>query len=93
MSIVCPQLDLIQAVLLPDDPPWTIQEPHIDLYLTHQKKHFADDCMFRSLFAEFKSCYSDHKAIYTDGSKTGIRVSPAATSDAPSAQIRIPGIF
>ena len=25
-SLVCP---------LPDDPPWTIQKPHIDLYLTH----------------------------------------------------------
>ena len=64
LSAVCPQLDLIQAVSLPDDPPWTIQKPHIDLYLTHQKKHLGDDCMFQSLFAELKSYYSDHRAIY-----------------------------
>ena len=64
LSAVCPQLDLIQTVSLPDDPPWTIQKPHIDLFLTHQKKHLGNDCMFQSLFAELKSCYSDHRAIY-----------------------------
>ena len=26
LSAVCPQLDLIQTVSLPDDPPWTIQK-------------------------------------------------------------------
>ena len=74
MSVVCPQLDLIQTVSLPDDPPWTIQKPHIDLYLRHQKKHLGDDCMFQSLFAALKSYYSDHRGIYTDGSKTENRV-------------------
>ena len=68
MSVVCPQLDLIQTVSLPDDPPWTIQKPHIDLYLTHQKKHLGDDYLFQSLFAQLKGCYPDHRAIYTDGS-------------------------
>ena len=34
---------------LPDDPPWTVQKPHIDLYLTHQKKHLGDDCLFQSI--------------------------------------------
>ena len=72
LSVVCPQLDLIQTVLLPDDPPRTIQKPHIDLFLTHRKKHVGDDCMFQSLFAELKSCYSDHRATYTDGSKIGL---------------------
>ena len=28
LSAVCPQLDLIQTVSLPDDPPWTVQKPH-----------------------------------------------------------------
>ena len=51
LSAVCPQLDLIQTVSLPDDPPWKVQKPHIDLYLTHQKKHLGDDCLFQSLFA------------------------------------------
>ena len=72
LAVVCPQLDLIQTVSLPDDPPWTIQKPHIDLFLTHQKKHLGDDCMFQSLFAELKSYYSNHRAIYTDGSKQKI---------------------
>ena len=63
LSVVCPQLDLIQTVSLPDDPPWTVQKPHIDLYLTHQKKHLGDDCLFQSLFTEFKSSYPDHRAI------------------------------
>ena len=75
---------------LPDDPPWTIQKPHIDLFLTHQKKHLGDDCMFQSLFAELKGYYSDHRAIYTDGSKTENRVASAATSDGLSAQVRLP---
>ena len=37
MAVVCPQLDLIQTVSLPDDPPWTIQKPRIALNLTHQR--------------------------------------------------------
>ena len=28
LSVVSPQLDLIQTMSLPDDPPWTIQKPH-----------------------------------------------------------------
>ena len=91
LSAACPQLDLIQTVLLPDDPPRIIQKPRIDLFLTHQKKHLGDDCMFQSLFAELKGYYSDHRAIYTDGSKTENRVAPAATSDDLSAQVTLPG--
>ena len=52
---------------------------------------FVDDCMFQSLFAELKSYYSDHWAIYTDGSKTDIRVAAAATSDGLSVQVRLSG--
>ena len=65
--------------------------PHIDLYLTHQKKHLGDDCMFQSLFAELKSCYSDHRAIYTDGSNTENRVAAVAIFDNLIAQVRLPG--
>ena len=65
---------------LPDDPPWTIQKPLIDLYLTHQKKHLGDDCLFQSLFAQLKGYYPDHRAIYTDGSSPlwvrGCRIGP-----------------
>ena len=91
LFVVCPQLDLIQTVSLPDDPPWKVQKPHIDLYLTHQKKHLGDDCLFQSLFAHLKSCYPDHRAIYTDRSKTENRVATAATSNNLSAQVRLPG--
>ena len=35
--------------------------------------------------------FSDHRAIYTDGSKTENRVAAAATSDGLSAQVRLPG--
>ena len=91
LSAVCPQLDLIQTVSLPDDPPCTTQKPHIDLYLTHQKKHLGDDCLFQNLFDQFKSCYPVHRAIYTDGSKAENRVAAAATSDGLSAQVRLPG--
>ena len=87
LSAVCPLLDLIQTVALPDDPPWTIQKAQIGLYLTHQKKHLGDDIIFQSLFAKLKSCYSDHSAIYTDGSKTENRVAAAAISDDISAQV------
>ena len=38
-----------------------------------------------------KSCYPDHRAIYTDGSKTENRVAAAATSNNLSAQVRLPG--
>ena len=91
LTVVCPQLDLIQTVALPDDPPWTVQKPHIDLYPTHQKKHLGDDCLFESLFAQLKSCYPDHRAIYTDGSKAENRVAAAATCNNLSAQVRLPG--
>ena len=91
LSVVCPQLDLIQTMSLPDGPSWTIQKPHIDLYLTQPKKHLGDDYMFQSLFAELKSYYSDHRAIYTDGSKAENRVAAAATSKNLSSQVRLPG--
>ena len=91
LSAVCPQLDLIQTMSLPDDPPRTIQKPHIDVFLIHQKKHLGDDCMFQSLFAELKSYYCDHRAIYTDGLKTENRVAAAVTSNNLSAQVRLPG--
>ena len=64
LSVICPQPDLIQTVSLPDDPPWTIQKPHIELYLTRQKKHLGDNYVFQSLFAEFKSYYFDHRVYY-----------------------------
>ena len=54
--------------------------PQIDLYLTHQKKHLGDDCLFQSLFARLKGCYPDHRAINTDGSKAENMVAAAATS-------------
>ena len=38
-----------------------------------------------------KSCYPDHRAIYTDGSKAENRVAAAATSNNLSAQVRLPG--
>ena len=47
--------------------------------------------MFQSLFAELKSYYTDHRAIYTDGSKAQNRVAAAATSNNLSAQVRLPG--
>ena len=81
MSAVCPQLHLIQTVSLPDDPPWTVQKPHIDLYLTHPKKNLGDDILFQSLFAQLKCCYPDNRAIFTDGSKAENRVAAATTSD------------
>ena len=76
---------------LPNDPPRSTQKPHIDLNLTHQKKHLGDDCLFQSLFAQLKGCYPDHRAIYTDGSKSDNRDAAAATSNNLSAQVRLPG--
>ena len=61
------------------------------LSLTHQKKHLGDDCPFQSLSAQLKSCYPDHRAIYTDGLKAENRVAAAATSNNLSAQVRLPG--
>ena len=81
LPAVCPQLDLIQTVSLPDKPPWNLQKPQIDLCLTHQKKHLGDDFLFQSLFAQLKSCYSDHRATYTDRSKAEKRVAAAAISN------------
>ena len=46
--------------------------------------------MFQSLFAQLKSYYSYHRAIYTDGSITENRVGAAAVSDGLSAQVRLP---
>ena len=61
------------------------------LCLTHQKKHLGDDCLFQSLFVQLTSCYPDHRAIYTDGSKVENRVAAAAASKNLSAQARLPG--
>ena len=42
-------------------------------------------------FAQLKSCYPYHRAIYTDGLKAENRVAAAATSKNLSAQVRLPG--
>ena len=40
---------------------------------------------------QLKSCYSDYRAIYTDGSKDKNRVGAAATTEQLNAQVRLPG--
>ena len=54
LSAVCSQLDLIQTVSLPEDPPWTIQRPHIDFFLMQHKKQLGDEFLFQSLFCSIK---------------------------------------
>ena len=49
--------------------------------------YLGDDYLFHSLFAQLKSCYPDHRAIYTDGLKAADRVAAAATSDGLSAEV------
>ena len=93
LCVVCPQLGLIQTMALPDDLPWIIQKSHIDLYLTHKKKHLGDH-FFKSLFVHLKSCYPDHRTIYIDGFKAESRATAAATSNnhlIMSGQGRLPG--
>ena len=92
LAAVCPQLDLIQSVCMPDEPPWTIKKPHIDYFLTYFKKDFSDEFLFQSLFGQLKEAYADYTAIYTDGSKTADSVAAAATMTGFNAQVRLPGI-
>ena len=91
LAAVCPQLDSIQTVYLPDEPPWTIQKPDINYFLTRYKKDFSDQFLMQSLFGELKQVYSNYKDIYTDGSKTSDSVAAAATTAGLNTQVRLPG--
>ena len=69
MSAVCPQLDFIKTLSLPDDLPWTIQKPHIDLHLSHQKKHVIILTMGLYIPMDRRQkigCDGDYFIIFTD---------------------------
>ena len=54
---------------VPEIPSWCIRKPTIDLSLHSEKKSESNPHLLKQDFHELQSYYSDHKHIYTDGSK------------------------
>ena len=71
-------LDEIAAIEIPHNPPWLNPKPVFIFDLRNHKKSDTNPLIIQQHFAEIKSHYPDHSAIYTDGSKDGDKVASAA---------------
>lgn len=74
----------------PDIPPWTLEQPNVDLSLHSDKKSSTDTSVFKLKFQEIVSKYPNYNHIYTDGSKDGPRVASACVSRAHTLKCRLP---
>ena len=81
---------MIKQHTVPPIPPWTIKRPNVLFHLTDDKKSETNSPEFQSKFAELKSQYPDHIAIFTDGSKDGVKVGSASVSHFHTYKMRLP---
>ena len=58
-------------------PPWLLKQPKISLILTKYHKENAHPTTFHEEFLHLKNNHPNHICIYTDGSKSGNKVSCA----------------
>jgi ribonuclease HI len=73
-----------------DIPPWQLRKPNIILQLAMSRKSETHPLSYHERFADVRSAFPSHRAIYTDGSKTQNRVSAAAVVHGRELGIRIP---
>ncbi len=71
-------------------PPWTLTKPNVLLHLSNNKKSCTSSLEFQSKFAELKSQYPNHFAVYTDGSKDHGKVGCASASELHTSKVRLP---
>ena len=66
---VCNDPNIIAQNEIPEIPPWTLPSAVVDLSLTADKKDISEAPYLLNKFRELKHKYSNHKFVYTDGSK------------------------
>ena len=80
----------IETHSVPEIPSWCIRKPTIDLSLHSEKKSESNPHLLKQNFHDLQSYYSDHKHIYTDGSKDEEKVGCAAAKYDDCKKMRIP---
>ena len=76
--------DLVEAFphilnyTVPQTPPWLLERPKLLFDLNCYKKTTTNPLTYKTAFLDIRSRYSDYVPIYTDGSKSGEKVSAAA---------------
>ncbi|GFN82097.1 Gag-Pol polyprotein [Plakobranchus ocellatus] len=59
-------------------PPWEEHRIKVDISLTEQKKKNTSEVAYKKEFFRIKEKFSNHYAVYTDGSKLEAKVAAAA---------------
>ncbi|GFO26199.1 Gag-Pol polyprotein [Plakobranchus ocellatus] len=59
-------------------PPWEKRQVHVDISLTEHKKENTSEVAYQKEFFRIKEKFSNHFAVYTDGSKLEEKVAAAA---------------
>jgi hypothetical protein len=70
--------DVLNAIVIPENPPWLNPKPTFIFELTQHKKSETNPLLIQQHFAEIRSVTSEYSTLYTDGSKGGDRVASAA---------------
>ena len=75
---------------IPITPPWTLNEPTVNLELSKLKKSETPPELYKAMLGEIKQNYPHYVHVYTDGSKVGDTVGCAAVSKFHSSKLRLP---
>ncbi|GFO17869.1 ras-specific guanine nucleotide-releasing factor 2-like [Plakobranchus ocellatus] len=59
-------------------PPWEEHQVHVDISLTKQKKEDTSKVAYQKEYFRIKEKFSNHYAVFTDGSKLEEKVAAAA---------------
>ena len=83
-------LTVLASSNISDIPPWQMTKPNVNFELAKTKKGETNPLTYIERFDSVRSLYSDHLALYTDGSKEGKRVSAAVVSHFRVVSCRLP---
>ena len=73
-------MERVEITVPPLTPPWMLETPEVNLWLTDFEKSDTNDAVYLSLFNELSSRYKDFYKIFTDGSKSSDKVGAASAA-------------
>ncbi|XP_055862095.1 uncharacterized protein LOC129922043 [Biomphalaria glabrata] len=85
-----PPIDQISKIETPQNPPWLMNKPKLNLSLLNFKKENTDPSILQVHFRELQESYGDCGTIYTDGSKMEGKVACACSFRNKTISRRLP---
>ena len=73
-------MERIELSERPITPPWLLDVPEVLLNLTKHEKSSTNELVYKQLFSELMSDFTDYEKIYTDGSKFADAVGAASVT-------------